>query len=467
MQRIATGSWMALAALLAAAGCSPEQPPNERPSGEPVAPGMAPSMPPVTGGPAMPPSTPPAMGGATMPPAASASAPGMPCDVAAVVRSRCVGCHGSPPLHGAPMSLTTADHFQQAAMNRQKVWSVARMRIEAGTMPPSSAPQLTPAEKATLLGWLAEGAPGTTGGAACTVAPPPPGPPEPTLGCPPDHTFLSRGGDAAEGYPVPTALNHYECFNFPVPFEAQEQAFEWAPVIGDARVVHHWILYAVKGTGNNCNQLKRFVVGWAPGGTTQKTPPNIGLELPNTDERLLLEVHYNNPTMLTGIKDKTGVAICTTKTPRAIEAGVITFGSTNIRIPARTRDFEVKGSCDATLTRLLPEPVHLLSSFPHMHQRGVRFATWLNRTGGTSVPVVEVKTWDFNHQAAYPHDHEQLIIRPGDSVATTCTYTNPGDQEIRFGENTENEMCFNFATVYPVSAVRALNSRPLRLCSGF
>ena len=181
--------------------------------------------------------------------------------------------------------------------------------------------------------------------------------------------------------------------------------------------------------------------------------------MPNSDERLLLEVHYNNPTMVTGIKDRTGVAMCTIKTPRPVEAGVITFGTTSIRIPARARDLEVKGTCDGLQTRLFTEPVHLLSSFPHMHTRGVRFSTWINR-GAAGVPVVEVKSWDFNHQAAYPHDHANLVINPGESLTTTCVYTNPTDGEIRFGENTENEMCFNFATVYPISAVRALASRP-------
>jgi Copper type II ascorbate-dependent monooxygenase, C-terminal domain/Copper type II ascorbate-dependent monooxygenase, N-terminal domain len=463
MQRIPTGLLVAVCAGgLVFGACAPESPPAAPiPPGSTGATGSGGS----TGSPG-----PGGSGGAGGSAAASADVAGatgqMPCDVASVVRTRCAGCHQTPPLFGAPMPLLNIDHFQQAAKNSQKIWEVARMRVEVGTMPPSSAPQLSVAEKTALLAWLGQGAPAVTG-SNCPALPPPSAPiAEPQLGCPPTHTFLSRGSNAAEGFSVPAQLNHYQCFNLPVPFEAQEQATEWAPVIGDARVVHHWILYAVKGTSDNCGQLKRFVVGWAPGGSTQKTPPDIGLELPNSDERLLLEVHYNNPTMLTGIKDRTGVAMCTTKTPRPVEAGVITFGTTSIRIPGRARDLEIKGTCDSLQTRLFSQPVHLLSSFPHMHTRGVRFSTWINR-GAAGVPVVEVKSWDFNHQAAYPHDHANLVINPGESLTTTCVYTNPTDREIRFGENTEDEMCFNFATVYPISAVRALSSRPLRLCSGF
>jgi hypothetical protein len=434
--------------------------------------GAPPANPPVTGG-----QTPPGASGPIdrptpgQPPPASPAGPGvnrpqgLPCEVQAIVQARCAGCHASPPLYGAPMSLLNPSQFQETASTKQKIWQEARTRLSAGTMPPAGATPLTDAEKATLLAWLERAAPPAPEGASCATPPPRPMP-EPQLDCQPNHTFLSTGTNPAEGFTVPPEANHYQCFNLPVPFEPQEQAVQWGPVVGDPRVVHHWILYAVKGTASNCNQLKRFVVGWAPGGTAQKLQPDIGLELPNSDERLLLEVHYHNPRLFAGIKDKTGVAMCTIKTPRPIEAGVITLGTTSIRIPARSTNVEVKGSCDAFQTRQFSGPLHLLTSFPHMHERGVRFVTSIQR-GGATVPVVEVRQWDFNHQVAYPHDPAALVLNPGDTASTSCFYSNPQDREVRFGEKTEDEMCFNFLTVYPISAARSLNLRPLRLCNGF
>jgi hypothetical protein len=42
---------------------------------------------------------------------------------------------------------------------------------------------------------------------------------------------------------------------------------------------------------------------------------------------------------------------------------------------------------------------------------------------------------------------------PGDTLRTTCTYKNATAAPIRFGERTENEMCFNFVAVYPITRV--------------
>jgi hypothetical protein len=249
-----------------------------------------------------------------------------------------------------------------------------------------------------------------------------------------------------------------------VPFEPQEQAVAWAPVIGDPRVVHHWILYAVKGTSTDCGQFKRFIFGWAPGGGIGRMPPNIGNELPNPDERLLLEVHYYNPNRIAGIKDKTGVALCTTKSPRPIEAGVVTFGAVGIRIPPGGAEVSVSGTCGAGDTGQLTEPLHVLWSAPHMHKLGTGFKTTISNARGTTT-LVDVKNWDFNDQVAYPVDPAKYLISPGDAVTTTCTYRNPGSKEVRFGERTEDEMCFNFATVYPISAARFLEGRPARFCT--
>jgi mono/diheme cytochrome c family protein len=397
---------------------------------------------------------------------AAAAGQGMPCAVATIVQTRCAGCHAAPPLFGAPMSLRAQADFQATAVDgRQKVWQAVKTRVEGQTMPPKSATSLTPAERDTLLAWVNQGAPGGATSEACTALPPPPGMVEPALGCQPDHVFTSSGSTPGEGFPVPPQGNVYQCFNMAVPFEPQEQAVAWGPIIGDARVVHHWILYSVKGTSPRCDQSKRFLFGWAPGGRPGTLPPDVGHELPNPDERLLLEIHYNNPRGITGILDKTGVALCTTKTPRPQEAGVITLGSVGIRIPAGARDFTVTGTCGPLQTGQLSAPLHILASSPHMHLLGTTFKT--TQRAGTQPPatLVDLDKWDFNDQIAYTHDPQAAIIHAGDTLTTTCTYTNPGAQDVRFGEKTENEMCFNFVRVYPIAAAKFLDSVPLRMCA--
>jgi mono/diheme cytochrome c family protein len=423
-------------ALLWTLGCGAEIQP-----GSPPAPGSAPSpVPPVTSPNGAPPSAPASAG------------QGLPCEVATIVQTRCAGCHAAPPLFGAPMSLRGQPDFQATALDgKQKIFQVARARVEAGNMPPKSATPLTASERATLLGWMTQGAPATA--AACTAPTPRPGILEPALGCQPDHVFTSFGSTPDSGFPVPTQGNVYQCFNMAAPFEPQEQAVAWGPIVGDPRVVHHWILYSVKGTSARCDQSKRFMFGWAPGGQAGKMPPDVGHELPNPDERLLLEIHYNNPQAIAGITDKTGVALCTTKIPRAQEAGVITLGTVAIRIPSGAKDFSVSGTCDPLQTSLFSEPLHVLGSTPHMHKLGATFTTAHRPPGKPAAMLVEVNAWDFNDQVHYPNDPQQWIINKGDTLTTTCTYTNTTGREVRFGERTENEMCFNFLVVYPIAGV--------------
>ena len=50
-------------------------------------------------------------------------------------------------------------------------------------------------------------------------------------------------------------------------------------------------------------------------------------------------------------------------------------------------------------------------------------------------------------------DPDTTTIQAGDSLRTVCTFKNPTMSFIRFGEKTENEMCFNFVVAYPITRV--------------
>jgi hypothetical protein len=88
-----------------------------------------------------------------------------------------------------------------------------------------------------------------------------------------------------------------------------------------------------------------------------------------------------------------------------------------------------------------------------MHELGTRFVTEIRRGGdsGPAETLVEVDPWDFDGQTTYPH--EGVVLEPGDAIVTRCTYDNPHDYTVTYGEDTEDEMCFNFLTVYPLDAL--------------
>ena len=59
----------------------------------------------------------------------------------------------------------------------------------------------------------------------------------------------------------------------------------------------------------------------------------------------------------------------------------------------------------------------------------------------------------FGEQGTYPIEGGELVLSAGDKITTSCTYSNETSKNIRFGESTDAEMCFNFARYYPKGAL--------------
>lgn len=47
-----------------------------------------------------------------------------------------------------------------------------------------------------------------------------------------------------------------------------------------------------------------------------------------------------------------------------------------------------------------------------------------------------------------------VVVEDGDTVVTTCTYTNDTSRTITFGDSTSDEMCFNFGIHEPMGGLR-------------
>ena len=108
-----------------------------------------------------------------------ASGDGVPfCAALQVIRDKCQRCHGDPLQNGAPAPFLTYEDTQaQYFMTNSKWWEIMKNAVTKDVMPAlflNSPPQslmppvqpLTADEKATLLGWLDEGAK-PTGGTKC------------------------------------------------------------------------------------------------------------------------------------------------------------------------------------------------------------------------------------------------------------------------------------------------------------
>jgi hypothetical protein len=88
---------------------------------------------------------------------------GLPCDVHALLVTRCQMCHGATPQQGAPMSLVTAsDLMAMAIADPTKTYAqVAVLRMSGGDspMPPPPNARATSAEIAGMQNWIAAGYP--------------------------------------------------------------------------------------------------------------------------------------------------------------------------------------------------------------------------------------------------------------------------------------------------------------------
>ena len=84
-----------------------------------------------------------------------------------------------------------------------------------------------------------------------------------------------------------------------------------------------------------------------------------------------------------------------------------------------------------------------------MHTIGTHLKTVINRTGGGTETLID-KPFKFDEQRSYP---TPAVVRPGDTLTTTCTYNNTTAGPIGFGTVSELEMCYNFVIAYPARAL--------------
>jgi hypothetical protein len=410
----------------------------------------------------------------------------LPCDVATVLKAKCQLCHGTTPQFGAPMSLVSYADTQAPGRSNpsSKMWQLMRVRAHAtnSPMPPNGQPALSTGaagELAILDSWFTSGAPaasavtgacgvagqGTGGAAGGTVGPGDGGPNAAGIGpqylpCTPNHVLTTHAaGSTTKKYPVPNPTNDsYVCFNFKSPFAPGEQATAWAPVIDDSRVIHHYILYGTTtavtdgSVTANCIALSAgatHISGWAPGGGNTVLDPDVGLKLDYP--YFQLQVHYNNQRYSDGA-DASGVAFCSTTTPRTNEAGIVTLGPSFFSIPAMANDFAVPATC-TTLASDGKTPLMVIGTSPHMHLLGTGFTTQHLRGGASmgDLSNIPLGSWSFDDQRHYVISPRRQVM-PGDTLKTTCYYDNPTASPVSFGTRTSDEMCFDFITVYPYAA---------------
>jgi hypothetical protein len=157
--------------------------------------------------------------------------------------------------------------------------------------------------------------------------------------------------------------------------------------------------------------------------------------------------HYYNQGAVAE-KDASLIQVCTV--PRALRKNIasLTFlGTENFNgpfgMPAETMS-DFGGGC----TNNSGAPIHIYGFTPHMHKLGRHIKAQVKRAVTGQLETVFDKAFDFNSQITYILD-DLIVLQPGDTIISTCTFLNHTDAPVAFGPSTEEEMCYNFTMSYP------------------
>jgi hypothetical protein len=373
----------------------------------------------------------------------------LPCDVAAIVSQHCGTCHGKVPS-GAPMSLVTANDFHATKPDGTALSALVETRIAEEDpikrMPPTGYTPLTDDQKATLKAWIDKGAP--AGNAKCA--------PEVDASTPEDelppiiedgdlecYKFLS--GTPEKKYQVGAAVDSYVNAVFVPPWKETVYGIVIRPVIDNAKVLHHWLLFEddVPGLPGGpspeigAHPTGQLIAGWAPGAEPtdfRLAGADVGFELP-ANTTYTVEWHYNSSDFFA--EDASGVEICAIKRKPKNVAAISWLGNDQLIVPSK----QWTGTCRPQSK----EPIYITQVWPHMHLTGRHMKATINRKDGTK-EVLYDGDFDFNYQRAY---RMNVTINPGDTITTVCDYSQP----MSFGESTSAEMCYLFTTSYPKGAL--------------
>lgn len=364
---------------------------------------------------------------------------GIPCDVDNILRKKCQTCHSEDPQYGAPQALVTYAQLKNANTLERVV---ARIKDQARPMPPQPKAMLTADEISTIDSWIRSGAKESAetcnSGATEAAAQ--------KLPCTPDQIVISK-----TKFTMPTGkADQYVCFGMDIPIAQKRHITAFGPHVDNTKILHHILLFQADSSYGDamreCAALSsaqwKLMAGWAPGGTNLVLPEVAGFPEEKGTTHWIVQLHYNNVGNLSGQVDNSGFDICTTDQLRPNDAGILAPGSVNFSIPARA-------TCGVTKSYTLPSsfrtPINIFNSSPHMHSRGIAMKT-TKTSGGKTEDIFDQPNFSFENQANFP---VTKTAKAGDKLTNTCTFKNTSDGTIKFGEDTADEMCFNFLAYYP------------------
>jgi hypothetical protein len=245
----------------------------------------------------------------------------------------------------------------------------------------------------------------------------------------------------------------YNQFYYDVPWPAGSISTRYGQDLDNDQVLHHWLAFSQTlsqpaGTvepnvlGTTLFTDAELIAGWAVGGCTTTYPADVGVHVPSSGMIMVQWHHYNN----TGLpqEDGSAVQICVVpESQRTHKAGLTFLGTENISVPGGQQ-----ASGGGTCFNDSNGPITIIGFNPHMHEIGIHMKSDLNRVATGEVETVFDRDFQFDYQTNYMMN-PPVVMMPGDSITSTCTWENKGLSNVGFGQSTKQEMCYQFSLSYP------------------
>jgi thiol-disulfide isomerase/thioredoxin len=384
-------------------------------------------------------------------------------DVLPILQAHCQQCHR--PGEVGPFSLIT---LKQAVAWAADIKEYTQDRKMPPWKPVDGAAfhndrRLSEKELATLAAWVDGGTPAGDP----KVAPPPRqftdgwqlGKPDLVLTVPEEMTVGPAGRDLFRVFVLPTGLTE----------DRYVTAIEVRPA--NKRVVHHTLNFIDRtgqarqmekkerervkspdeqdhGPGYSVSMGVGFIPqgalgGWAPGQMSRTLPAGTGYHLPRGSD-VVVQVHYHRDGRVE--KDRVSIGLYFAKQPVKYPFKGAVIPGRFLAIPAGDSSYAVKGAIE------VEQDITLHSVMPHMHMLGRAIKVTLTPPAGEARTLIAIKDWDYNWQETY-FLKEPIVVKAGTKLAVEAVYDNSDKnpmnpfhppRPVRFGEQTDNEMCFVF-----------------------
>ncbi|XP_037080255.1 dopamine beta-hydroxylase-like [Pollicipes pollicipes] len=205
------------------------------------------------------------------------------------------------------------------------------------------------------------------------------------------------------------------------------------------------------------DKCKRVLAAWAMGAAPLVYPKEAGLPIggSNFNPYVMLEVHYNNPKLVQGRIDSSGVRLTYTDRLRRHDASVMELGleyTDKMAIPPGQPAFELSGYCvpECTAVGLPEDGIRVFASQLHTHLTGVAVRTAHVRRDGVQLPDLNGDNHYSSHYQEIRLLPQQRAVMPGDALITTCRYKTVDRTNVTVGGfSITDEMCVNYIHYFP------------------